>query len=164
MEQNPRETNNLSEIQEIPRLLWNPRFYYTKFPVISHLLNYVKRIHTLPPHHFKIHLIISSLLHLGFSSSLFLLRLRSKILCHFSFIPGVIHAHPSHIPCFDHLNMIWRRKQIMMFLIMQSPPHNIYFLPLRSRYSLVTLLSGTLKLFPTLTIKEKISYPIQKDR
>jgi hypothetical protein len=50
-------------------------------------------------------------------------------------LPPASPPRPSYPPWLDHPSNIWRRVQVMKFLIMQSSPVSRHFLPLRSIYS-----------------------------
>jgi len=60
MEQSPSEANRFSASQEIPHILWNPKFHYRihKYPPPVSILSQLDRVHTLTSHFLKIHLII----------------------------------------------------------------------------------------------------------
>jgi hypothetical protein len=67
------ETDNLSTGQNIPRFLWNPKFYYRvhNIPPLVCILSQVNPGHTFSPY-FKSHFNIISHLHLYLPSGLFL--------------------------------------------------------------------------------------------
>ena len=54
------EANNFSASQEIPHILWNPKFYYLshKYPPLVPILNHLDLLHTPTSHFQRIHLII----------------------------------------------------------------------------------------------------------
>ena len=58
MEQSPWKTNRFAGSQEIPRILWNPKFHYdfNKSPPTVPILSQLDPIHNPTPHFLKIHL------------------------------------------------------------------------------------------------------------
>jgi hypothetical protein len=65
-----------SASQEIPRLLWNPKFHYRidNSPPLVTILSQINPVHTFPPYFPKIHL------RLGLQSGLFRSGFPTKIL------------------------------------------------------------------------------------
>jgi hypothetical protein len=152
MEQSPsREANIRSSNQEIPHLLWYPKFLY--------------RVYKSPP----LDAILATWIH-SMSCTSFFLKIQSNIILpstprsskrfdpfrflnqKFVRIPH-LHTcympHPFHSPWFDRLNNMWLSAQIMKLLIMQSSPASCHFLPLRSKYSQ----------HPVLTHPQSIFFP-----
>jgi hypothetical protein len=81
MEQSPSESNIHSAIQEISRLLLNPKDHYHvhRIPRLAPILSQMNPVHTTPPHFPKIHSYITYHLRLGFPSVLFLSDVPTKI-------------------------------------------------------------------------------------
>jgi len=71
MEQTPCEANSHSAIQEITRLLWNPKVHYSVHKDLSlvPILNQMNPDQTIPTYFFNIILILSSHLYLGLPSA-----------------------------------------------------------------------------------------------
>jgi hypothetical protein len=66
------EAASCASIQELPRILWNPKVHYGvhKSPPLVSILSKNNPIHTTPSYLSKIHLILSSQLRLGLPSGL----------------------------------------------------------------------------------------------
>jgi hypothetical protein len=67
--------------------------------------------------------------------------------------------HPSHSPWFDLPNNIWGWVQNMKLLIVQFSPFSCYFIPLRSKFSLITLFLNTLSLCSSLNVGNQVLHP-----
>ena len=97
MQQNPsRETNNSSVIQEIPNILWNPKFncrVHNSPPSVS-ILSQINPVHALPFYFLYIRANIILPLQLEFPSGLFPKRFPTEVSTSFSFPPNVPHALP----------------------------------------------------------------------
>jgi hypothetical protein len=94
-------------------------------------------------------LILSPHLHLGLPSGLFS-----------SDFPSTSYIQSSLLPAnLILLDLITRRAQVMMPLIMQFSPASYYFIPLGSRYSSQHLSSNTLSLCPSFNVRDEISHP-----
>jgi hypothetical protein len=66
---------------------------------------------------------------------------------------------PPHSPSLDLPNDIWWWVQIMKFLIVQLPPFPRHLIPLRSKYSSQNLLSNTLSLCSSVSVRDQVSHP-----
>jgi hypothetical protein len=97
-------------------------------------------------------LILSTHLRLGLPSGCLLLTPPRIIYMHFSSPRSCYMPCPSHPPWLDHSNYIWRRVQVMKFLIMQFSPTSCHFIPLRS-----ALFSNTLSLCSSLNVRDQVS-------
>jgi len=83
MEQSPSwEANRLSASQEIPHILWNPKFHYRihNSPPPVPILSQLDLVHTPTPHFLKIHLNIIHHLRIGLPSGLLPSGFPTKIL------------------------------------------------------------------------------------
>jgi hypothetical protein len=107
MEQSPSwEANRFATSQEIPSILWNPKVHYHihKCPPPVSILSQPNPAHTPAPYFLKIHLILSSFLHLGLHSGLFTQVSPPKPLL----FPSELHAPPISFfsilsPAFKHI-------------------------------------------------------------
>jgi hypothetical protein len=67
---------------------------------------------------------------------------------------------PYHPPCYDHdINNMWSLQ--VMKIIVQSPPASRHFLPLRTTCFPQHLFSHTLKLCPSLSMRDQVSHPYE---
>jgi hypothetical protein len=129
--------------------------FITVFTRDSHWsLSWARWIQSVPPYPISLRsiLILSSHLRLGLPSGLFSSDFLTKILYHACDMP-----FPSHTPWLwrDHSNYIWRRVQIMKFLIMQFSPVSYYFTPLRPKYFFLRLVLKC----SSLDVTDKVSQP-----
>jgi hypothetical protein len=104
------EANSHSAGQEIPRLLWNPKFYYCvhSIPPLVLTVSQMHPVHTFPPYFPKIqsNIILPSTPRPSEWSLLF--RLTNKNCVWISLLSHVCYMPlPSHSPWFDHPNNIW---------------------------------------------------------
>jgi hypothetical protein len=135
MEQSPSwETNRFSCSQEMPRILWNPKFHYRfhNCPPSVPLLSQIKPFHTLSSHFLKIHL--NSILASTFGSSKWslFLRLPTTSCMHLVSPHSCYMRHPHH-SWFYHTNNIWWRAEIIKLLVRSSPLPRL-LIPLRRKY------------------------------
>jgi hypothetical protein len=92
MEQSPWETNNPSDIQEIPRLVWEPKVHYRihkSQPLVPNL-SQLHPVHTFQPYFLRYILILSSHLRLGLPSGLFLSHFPTEVL--YTFLISLMRA------------------------------------------------------------------------
>jgi hypothetical protein len=117
--------------------LYGPWRFITVFTRAIHWsLSWARRIQSIPPHPTSLrsililschlHLVLISLLPSGIPPELYMHSSSSSSLC-------VLHVLPSHPPCLDHSNYIWRKVQVMKLLIKQFSPTSHQFIPLQSR-------------------------------
>jgi hypothetical protein len=90
----PREAVGRLAIQEIPKILWNPKVPYRlhKSSPMVPLLNPINLVHTTPSYLSKYILILSSHLRPGVPSGLSPSGFPTNILYAFLFSPFVLHA------------------------------------------------------------------------
>jgi hypothetical protein len=134
MEQSPSwEANRSSTTQESPRILWNPkvhdRIHKCSLPVPT-LASSIQSIPTHPTSWRSI-LILSSHLHLGLPSGLFLSGFPTQTLYTLLPLPHSCYMpRPSHSSRFYHPHNSWWGVQIVELLIMKFSPHPCYLVPL----------------------------------
>jgi hypothetical protein len=98
MEQSPyREGNIHSASQEIPRLLWKPKFHYSvcKNRPLVPTLSQMNPVHILTPCLFEIHWHFTSHLRLGLASDFSVQVTRPKFCVNFPPLPCVLHVPPT---------------------------------------------------------------------
>ena len=129
MEQIPSwEGNRSSANQEIPRIVWNPKIHcrIDKSPPPVPLPSQINPVHAPTPRIEDV-LILSSDLHLGFSSGSF-----SACTSH---IPHTCHIPElSHSSWFDHSYNIWWSVHIIKLRVMQSSPLSCYLVLCKPKY------------------------------
>ena len=110
MKQSPSwEANPFSAGQEIPYIVWNPKFHYQIYKCLLYvlILSQISPVHVPPPSHFLNPILILSFhLHLDLPSGLFP---HQNPVCTCP-VPYMRHMpYPSHSSQFDHPNNIsWR--------------------------------------------------------
>ena len=100
-----------SASQEIPRILWNPKFHFRthKSPPAVPILRQVNPVHVPPPSHFlNIHLILSSHLRLGLPSVLLLSGFPTKPCMQLSSPTYVIYGPPISFSLISSLEYLVR--------------------------------------------------------
>jgi len=135
MEQSPSwEANQFSASQEIPCILWNPKFHYRihKSPPPVPTLNQINLVHAPTSHFLKIHLNI--ILPSTFASSKWPLSLRfphRKTCMHLSSPHACYMPRPSHSSRFYHTNNIWWAVRII-----SSTLYSFFPLPSNRHYGI----------------------------
>ena len=132
------EANRFFATEQIPRILWNPKFHYrihTCTPTVP-ILSQFYPVHVPTPHFLNIHLKIILPSTLEYPKWYLSLRFPHQTpvyaspLTHTRYTP-----HPSHSSLFNHPHNIWWAIQIFQLLIMQLPPSPCHLVPLRLKYS-----------------------------
>jgi hypothetical protein len=129
MELSPWEANRFAASQEIPRILWNPKFHFqiNKCPSTASILSQPNPVHTPISHFLKIHLILFFHLRLGFPSGLCPSGFPTKIL--YTPLPSPRRAIcPAHLSITviinnlrgisaAHIFLCWRFKSAAFYCI-----------------------------------------------
>jgi hypothetical protein len=119
----PWQVTGCAAIQELLSNLWNPKIHYyvnKSLPLVS-VLSQINPVHTTPSYLRSI-ITLSTHLHLGLPSSLFLYRFPANILHAFLFALFMLHALPiSAYSAIIH-NTITRS-----FLLLLRDDHNCHF-------------------------------------
>jgi hypothetical protein len=124
IEQSPWEANSRSASQEIPLLLYNPKFHcrvHKTPPLVTIHYPEPDESSPKPPTLFPLRfiLILSSHIHVVLPRGLLLSGFTTKTLCAFLiFFHACYVPRPSHPPLLDRPNKIWWSVQVMKLLIM----------------------------------------------
>jgi hypothetical protein len=155
------KANIFSFIQEIPRILWNPKIRYCihMSPPLVPVLSHINQVHPVPHFSFKIHfniILISTSMSSKRSLSIRLSPPKPRECV--SLLPHTCYMRsPYHPPQFYYPN-IWREVKITKFLIkdfLQSPVTSCMS---GSNILLSTLLSNTLSLCSYLRFRDQFSH------
>ena len=163
MEQSPSwEANRFSASQEIPRILWNPRFI-TAFTSARHLsLSWASLIQSIPTHptSWRSILILSSHLRLGLPNGLFPSGFPTKTL--YTPLHSPVRATcPAHLILLDFITRTilgedYRPLSSSMCSFLHSP---ITSSLLGQNIILNTPFSNTFSLCSSLNVSEQVSHP-----
>jgi hypothetical protein len=101
-----REAANCAATQELPSILWNPKFQYRvhKSPPLVHILSHITPIPTIPFFFSKIYFNSVHPLHLGLPSGLFPSGFPTNIL--FEFFSPIRATCPAHLIILDLIILI----------------------------------------------------------
>jgi len=123
MEQSPWEANTHSAIQEIPRLLWNPKFHFCvhKSRPLVPTLSQLPPLHIFPPYFPKVNSNIT--LPPTSRSSEWSFRFSNQnVVCISRLCHACYMSRLSHPPCCYHPNNIWWSLQVMKLPSLLQPP------------------------------------------
>ena len=139
MEQSPSSEANLFSVsQEIPRILWNPKFHsrFHKCPPPVPILSHIDPVHAPTSHFLMIHLnIILTSYAWVFQVVSFPQVSPPKPCIHLYSFPYCYMPRPSHSSQFYHPNNIGCGVQIIQLHIMYFSPLPYYLVPLMPKHS-----------------------------
>ena len=156
-----RVLNRISAGQEIPRILWNPKFHYRihkcspPVPVLSQL----DRVHTPTSNFLKI-LILSSHLRLGLPSGLFPSGFPIKTQ-YTSFLSPIRATCPAHLILLDFITrtIMGQEYRSLSFSLCSFLHSSVTLSLLGPNILLNTPLSNTLSLRSSLNVSDYVSHP-----
>jgi len=163
MEQSPSwEANRFSASQEIPRILWNPKFI-TPFTSARQLsLSWARSIQSITSHptHWRSILILSFHLRLGFPSSLFPSGVPTKTLCT-PLLSPICATCLTHFILFGIITRTvlgehYKSLSSSLCSFLHSPVTSSLLDP---NILLNTLFSNTISLCSSLNVSDQVSHP-----
>ena len=136
------ETNRFAAIQEIPRILWNPKILYRihKYQPPVPTLSQLDRVHTPTPQFLKIHLNIILLSTPGFHNCLFPSGFTTKPL-YMTLLSSIRATCPAHLILLDFITRILLGEECRLTLLTPNDPYSGRTAPLTSKLCILYIYS-----------------------
>jgi len=161
MEQSPWEANRFSASQEIPRILWNPKFHYRihKYPPPVHIQSQLDTTHTPHSTSWRYTSILSSHLRLGLPSDLFTSGSPTKTL--FTPLLYIRATCPAHLILLDLITrtILGEQYRSLSYSLCRFFPLPCYLLPFRLKYYPQHTILKHPQPSSFLNVRDQVSHP-----